>query len=187
VSIDDRELWEEMERENRNRADLTPYEQGCHYRQALNEGLYPSIRKMAMSIGVDVSQAAKVIRLADLPREVIAAFPTPGAIQVNWATALGEALARDPDGMVKRAKQIMRDANKAGNTRPTAKQVLEALTRAEGVEPSQVRPAEIQIGDQRRGQLATIKFGRDGLRVEIKDAAVTVVALEQALRRLLKV
>jgi hypothetical protein len=35
--------------------------------------------------------------------------------------------------------------------------------------------------------LATIKFGRDGLRVEIKDAAVTVVALEQALRRLLKV
>jgi ParB family chromosome partitioning protein len=90
VSIDDRELWEEMERENRNRADLTPYEQGCHYRQALNEGLYPSIRKMAMSIGVDVSQAAKVIRLADLPREVIAAFPTPGAIQVNWATALGE-------------------------------------------------------------------------------------------------
>lgn len=82
VSIDDRSLWEEMERENRSRANLSPYGQGRHYKAALDQGLYPSIRRLAEVINVDVSQASKVIRIADLPDVVINAFSSPRDIHL---------------------------------------------------------------------------------------------------------
>ena len=50
--LTEQELFEQMDRENRQRKDLTAYEQGEMYRHALDEGLYPSMRKLSESLGV---------------------------------------------------------------------------------------------------------------------------------------
>jgi ParB family chromosome partitioning protein len=55
------------------------------YRKALDEGLYPSLRKLAESVKVDVSLVSKSVSLARLPEAVVAAFPSPLDIQFRWA------------------------------------------------------------------------------------------------------
>ena len=178
-SMDDHTLWQEMERENRARQDLTPFEQGRHYRKALDAGLYPSIRRLAEAIGVDISQAAKVIRIADLPDEVLGAFRSPCDIQVNWSTKLHAAVERDPDGILKRARKL---ADTAAANRES-KQVYAALTEVnEGVEPFHT---PIEIANSTSGAKATIAATKGGFSVRI-TGGITAADLEAALRRLLK-
>jgi ParB family transcriptional regulator, chromosome partitioning protein len=102
----DQELFEAMERENRGRKNLSAWEQGCMYRKALDEGLYPSLRKLAEAVKVDVSMVSKSVALARLPEAVVQAFPSPLDIQFRWAQPLSEALQKDPDGVLKRARVI---------------------------------------------------------------------------------
>ncbi len=106
VELSDQALFEAMERENRARKNLSAWEQGTMYRRALDEGLYPSQRRLADALGVDVALVSKSLTLARLPDAVVQAFPSPLDIQFRWAQPLGEALQKDPDGLLARAAQI---------------------------------------------------------------------------------
>ena len=123
----DQQLFAEMDRENRQRKDLRPYEQGLMYRRALDEGLFPSARKMAESIGVDVGNMCKSLSLARLPDVVLNAFRSPLDIQLLWASYLNKALENRPDIVMEIAVQIGLE-----NPRPAAKVVLERLIATTG-------------------------------------------------------
>jgi ParB family chromosome partitioning protein len=99
-------LFEQMERENRGRKNLSAWEQGTMYRKALDEGLYSSLRRLAESLGVDVSLVSKSVSLARLPETVVAAFQSPLDIQFRWAAPLAEAMQKDPDGTLERARTL---------------------------------------------------------------------------------
>ena len=99
-------LFEQMERENRGRKNLSAWEQGTMYRKALDEGLYSSLRRLAESLGVDVSLVSKSVSLARLPEAVVAAFQSPLDIQFRWAAPLAEAMQKDPDGTLERARVL---------------------------------------------------------------------------------
>ena len=99
-------LFEQMERENRGRKNLSAWEQGMMYRRALDDGLYSSLRRLAQSLGVDVSLVSKSVSLARMPEAVVAAFNSPLDIQFRWAAPLAEALQKDPDGTLSRARSI---------------------------------------------------------------------------------
>ena len=99
-------LFEQMERENRGRKNLFAWEQGTMYRRALDEGLYSSLRRLADGLGVDVSMVSKSVSLARLPEAIVAAFHSPLDIQYRWAAPLTEALQKDPDGTLLRARAI---------------------------------------------------------------------------------
>jgi ParB family chromosome partitioning protein len=105
TQMDDRALFEAMERENRARKNLSAWEQGAMYKRALDEGLYPSQRKLSEALGVDVALVSKSLSLARLPDAVVAAFASPLEIQFRWAQPLSEALQKDPEGLIARAKQ----------------------------------------------------------------------------------
>jgi len=105
TDMGDRELFEAMERENRARKNLSAWEQGAMYKRALDEGLYPSQRKLSEALGVDVALVSKSLSLARLPDAVVAAFPSPLDIQFRWAQPLAEALQKDPEGLIARARQ----------------------------------------------------------------------------------
>jgi ParB family transcriptional regulator, chromosome partitioning protein len=105
-SINEQALFVEMDRENRQRADLRPYEQGEMYRRALDEGLYASLRKLAESIGVQASNVSVAVKIARLPVEVLNAFPSRLDIQYRWAAPLADALEKEPDVVLRRAKAI---------------------------------------------------------------------------------
>lgn len=104
----DVELFEAMDRENRARKNLSAWEQGQMYRRALDEGLYPSQRRLSEALGVDVSLVSKSIALARLPEAVVAAFASPIDIQFRWAQPLSEVLQKDPEGVLARAEEIRR-------------------------------------------------------------------------------
>jgi ParB family chromosome partitioning protein len=105
--IGDEALFVQMDRENRSRADLRPFEQGVMYARALDDGLFSSQRKLAEALGVDQSNASKVITIARLPKEVLGAFGSVLEIQQGWSTPLTSALKVDPDGVLKRAKLLL--------------------------------------------------------------------------------
>lgn len=118
----DIELFLEMERENRARADLTPYEQGLHYKRALDQQLWSSQRKLAEALGLPQSTVSTAITLASLPEPVVLAFPSPLSLQFRWAKDLAETLQREPDRVVATAERLASERGKH-----SAKDVLEAL------------------------------------------------------------
>lgn len=175
TEVDDRGLFEAMERENRARKNLSAWEQGMMYRRALDSGLYPSQRKLAEAIGVDLALVSKSLALSRLPDAVIAAFPSPLDVQFRWAQPLGDALQRDPEGLVARAKQLSTQKGAL-----TARQVLDGLLHQGGMAAVRSAPRpEIRIGKAGRGAvLGHDESGRAMLRF---DAGVLTAEREQAL------
>ncbi len=120
--LGEQQLFEQMERENRARADLSAWEQGMMYARALDQGLYPSNRQLAQAIGRDLGDVGKALSLARLPMAVVQAFRSPLDLQFRWAKPLADAQQRDPDGLVARAREL-----KALAGQRSAKQIFDAL------------------------------------------------------------
>ena len=105
------------------RANLSAWEQGVSYHKALNEGLFPSARRLAEQIGLDHSNVAKALRVAELPQEIVGAFRSPVDIQFRWAVALDKAYQQDPDAVLSAARLL------AGRSpKPAAAEVFRSLT-----------------------------------------------------------
>ena len=149
--LDDSELFCQMDRENRARASLSPWEAGTTYVKALDEGLFPSARKLAEAASIDLSQLGKALALARLPSDVIAAFPSPLDLQYRWSTLLTAALQKDPDLILDRAKQI-----KGSSESLSSAQVLTRLLDGGGTVPPPV-PKKVALKGK-DGQTATIKL-----------------------------
>jgi ParB family chromosome partitioning protein len=184
-SIDDQTLFIEMDRENRGRKDLSPWEQGVMYRRALTEGLFPSNRKLADAVGADLSAVGKALALADLPQEVIEAFSTPMEIQFRWSKPLKDALEADARAVLARA-QAARSARTAMN----ASDVFNLLVTPElrGVEPFHPpAPLEISIGNKKVGTVTVSAKG--AVTVALANGVVSpgrVSALQKAIESFLK-
>jgi ParB family chromosome partitioning protein len=127
--VSDRELWLQMDQENRGRRDLSPWEQGRSIQTALRSGLFPSVRQLAEHAGIDFSNAAKLLKLAELPDDVVAAFEKPTDLQVHWAGLLSKALQVDPESVLERAKQI---STRGTVPRPSKRILAELLGDVEG-------------------------------------------------------
>ena len=104
--VNDKTLFIEMDRENRQRKDLRPFEVGVMYAKALDQGLFTSARKLAEEVSIDQSQLNKALALARLPSDVIKAFVSPLDLQYRWASDLVGALQKDPDYVLTAAKAL---------------------------------------------------------------------------------
>ena len=76
------------------------------YRKALDEGLYPSLRRLFEGLGVGVSLVSKSVTLTRLPDAIVTAFDGPLDTQFRWAAPLAEAVQKDPDGIMARARLL---------------------------------------------------------------------------------
>jgi ParB family chromosome partitioning protein len=140
--LDDQALFVEMDRENRSRKDLSPWEQGVMYQRAIQEGLFPSNKKLAEALGVDVTNLGKAISLAELPVEIVDAFASPLDLQYRWAKPLREAFAANPNACIAHAKKLA-----AMNSKPKASDVFVSLTTGATTAeyPSQSNPTFLQV------------------------------------------
>ena len=107
----DLELFEAMERENRGRKNLSAWEQGMMYQDALKKGLYPSARKLEESLNLNHSDCTRALQLAKLPKTVVNAFATPLDLQVRWAKHLTDSMQKNPDSVLAVAKEIAANRN----------------------------------------------------------------------------
>ncbi|NML18848.1 ParB/RepB/Spo0J family partition protein [Azohydromonas caseinilytica] len=177
-SVSDKLMWLTMDRENRERRNLSPWEQGQSIQRALQAGLFSSIRRLAEESGMDHSNAAKALRLAELPAAVVAAFNSPADIQLHWARPLSEALQQDPEGVLARAKSMA-----ARGTVPRApKAVLDEL-----LGHSQARGVADKRQLKKDGKTVAVlsqKAG-GGLAIEIRQP-VDMGEVESLLKKLLR-
>lgn len=125
-NLDDRALFIEMDRENRSRKDLSPYEQGRMYRLALDTKLFPSQKALALETGADQSLMTKALYLADLPQEVVDAFPSFLEIQFRFAKSLHDAIEQNKDRVISIAQSLAKQAQK-----PDAKTTFDLLVAPE--------------------------------------------------------
>lgn len=147
--LGDAELFCQMDRENRARAALSPWEAGTTYARALDEGLFTSARKLAETASIDLSQLGKALALARLPSHVIAAFPSPLDLQYRWATLLTQAIQKDPDLILSRAKELLVVPEKL-----SSQQVLTRLLEGGGtVPPPAAKTVEVKGKDGQSGQI----------------------------------
>lgn len=147
--LDDTELFCQMDRENRARASLSPWETGTTYAKALDDGLFPSARKLSEAASIDLSQLGKALALARLPADVIAAFPSPLELQYRWATLLTLAIQKDPDLILARAKELHSSPEKLSSA-----QVLARLIEGGGtVPPPSPKKVLIKGKDGQAGEL----------------------------------
>lgn len=148
--LNELQLFEQMDRENRQRADLRPYEQGLMYARALDDGLYPSARKMAEALGVDRSNVGKALDLARLPKDILDAFTSPLEIQYGWVAKLNAALQNDLDVVLSVAKEIQKQV-----PRPNSKEVLKRLLGGWGIVPHPLeKPIALKGAQGHTGSIA---------------------------------
>lgn len=138
-NLSDAELFKQMDRENRARADLSPWEQGMMYRQALADRLFASREQLARELGIDAGNLSKALRLADLDAAVVQAFSSPLELQYRWAKPLADALTQDRTKVFAVVKEIA--AASPGTL--TAKAIFDRLT---GVVAKEVRVEQVRVG-----------------------------------------
>lgn len=126
TQMPDSDLFVEMERENRNREDLSAWEQGMMYAKALELGLFPSARQLASAINRDLGNMGKAMALAKLPAEVVQAFGSPLNLQFRWSTPLKDIHQRDPERLLQIAREIL-----SMDKRPTPAETFAMLTKGD--------------------------------------------------------
>ena len=172
--LNDAQLFAEMERENRERQNLSPWEQGVMYKRALDEGLFPSLRKLAVAIGVQAGNVSTAIQLASLPEDVVAAFPSPMCLQLRWAGALKAAIDQNPDGVRSLALELA-----SAEPRLAAKAVLDRLVRAD---TAPLRAASLPLMSRGLAVGSWEKDKRGNLAIQIRRGGLD----EASEKRLLK-
>jgi len=90
-SLSDREAIVAMDIENRHRKDLSPYERGRSYLQWLRMKYFNSQDDIAQALKISPSQVSRLLKLAQLPSVVVAAFSSPLDIREGWGLDLYKA------------------------------------------------------------------------------------------------
>lgn len=181
--LDDAALFVEMDRENRQRKDLRPYEIGAMYAKALDSGLFPSARKLAEAVGIDLSQLGKSLALARLPIDVLGAFPSPLDVQYRWVSDLVSSIQRDPDGVLARAKEL-------STTEPKlpAGEVFRRLIEGGGTVPPPSRQKDEQAIQGRGGQVGVMVFNakKRTVRIDLNNVDAKLLSgLREAISKVL--
>jgi ParB family transcriptional regulator, chromosome partitioning protein len=161
----DMQLFTEMERENRNRQDLSPWEHGVMYKDALDAGLFASQRQLAAKLGIPQSNLSLALKLASLPDEVVAAFPSPLDLQFRWGTVLADALERDTARVMTVASELA-----ALSPRLSSKEVLARLVSAQQ-ESSPPAAREFKSGDKVLG--TWVRDSKGGGSLRLRSGALT--------------
>lgn len=162
--LDEKHLFIEMDRENRQRKDLRPFEIGAMYAKALDEGLFTSARKLADEVGIDQSQLNKALSLARLPANVLKAFESPLDLQYRWVADLVGAIQRDPDHVLSIAKVIQVES-----PRPASGEVFKRLTEGRGTVHHPAKKAESLEG--KGGQKGRLAFNekKRSVRIDLEN------------------
>lgn len=179
--LGDAALFAAMDRENRQRADLSSYEQGLMYQRALEEQLFPTQRQLAEAVGVSHTWVRKALMVAQLPLAVVECFRSPLEISFRHAEQINAVMEKDQRGVLRRVEKLR------GQGLAPATLVAKLLDAKVGFDkPEKI---ELQIAGKRAGSLVRSKGGE--LTLSISAEAATDATLEgleaaigEALRRI---
>jgi ParB family chromosome partitioning protein len=189
VELSDEEAFRLADIENREREDITELDRARSYQNAVDR-FYAGVQsRMAEALSLSNSQLSRLLALAQMPDEVVAAFATREELRVRHSEVLMPILRRpEPrERVIAAAKQICgeqyRLAAEGKRLIPAAtvllrlKQAGHAGTRKAGQERA------IMLGADKVG---SVRRGRSGLSVELTvDDAADIDALLAGLKAML--
>jgi ParB family transcriptional regulator, chromosome partitioning protein len=186
--IDNRAAFLEMDIENRLRNDISPYERGVSFKTWLRRGYFQSQEEIARTLGISAAHVCRLLKFAELPTAVIAAFRDPREIKTDWAVRLAERCA-DPTVRKQMAAQARWLRQENGMPLEPARVYRVLLDCNDKVRRSQLwrRDEIIRSNDGRA--LFRISYRRNDLHVILaKSLATTPVAsrLTTAIRNVLE-
>jgi ParB family transcriptional regulator, chromosome partitioning protein len=170
-NLSDEEAFIQMDRENREREDLRPIEVGYFYKKALDAGLFPSLRSMALKTGIDHGNLSRAITLANLPKHVLNAFTNPLDLQYADAALLNSEVQKNPDAILNRAKFIL-----TTSPRPNHRQTLALLLGFDEVDGLKDEKFSLQGSDS---QKATIRLNYSKKKAQIEITGITDELIER--------
>ena len=123
--LSDQEAAVALDRENRQRKDVSPYERGQCYARWLRSLCFRSQDEIARALRISPSKVSRMLKLAMLPDVIVNAFVSPLEIREFWGVALHQAWQD------KRRQRAMGDVAKAISQqipRPGAEEVYGRLS-----------------------------------------------------------
>jgi len=177
VDLSDEEAFRLADIENRERADITELDRARSYQNAVDR-FYGGVQsRMAEALNLSNSQLSRLLALAQLPEEVVAAFATNEELRVRHSEVLTPLLRRaDTYALIVTEALIIAEeqqlfARQSDRMIPAAA-VLQRLK--EAAVPRAPEPAQanaIMAGDMRVGSL---RLGREGaLQIDLAVAGET--------------
>jgi ParB family chromosome partitioning protein len=185
--ISDREAIVAMDVENRQRADISPYERGMSYARWLRSGYFNSQDELASALKISSSQVSRLLKLARLPAVIVSAFASPVQICEGWGLDLIDALD-DPE----RRQRTVNKARALGNIFPrlSAREVYQQLRAASAVGRKPKRGAHDEVVKDLMGApLFRIRQHANSIAVLLpveKTSAQTLENIRSALRNIMQ-
>lgn len=175
-------LFTTMDRENRERADLSAFEQGVMYQRALEENLFPTQRQLAMALGVSHTWVRKALMVAQLPQAVTDCFRSPLEITFRHAELLFAAIESDRRGVLKRAEKV-----RGLQLSPTlvVARLRDAIPGFEKVRRVELLMAGKKAGALVRGKTGEVSISLSTQLVTADDVRLMTAAIGDALKQLI--
>jgi ParB family chromosome partitioning protein len=104
--VSDADLVVQMCQAVQGQRGLSAWRRGWIYRRSVDDGLFPSARKLAEVVGADVVDVSKCLALTRLPAYVVEAFASPDDIQLRWLAGLGKAIEREPGRVMEAGSKL---------------------------------------------------------------------------------
>ena len=166
---------------DRHVAKMSPLEKGRLINLAFRTFGWQSDREAEAELGLGYSQIAKLRKLAQLPIEVVKAFPSLSCINTNWGARLAQAVARDERAVVNRATAIERDRGSM-----SAEDVLEVLDEAApGGDGPRKRRVRFEVSGELVAEMVVTRGNASReIIVRIEATAFEHERLERGLRQL---
>jgi len=171
--LGDEEAFRLSDIENRDRRDISDYERAVDYKDALGR-YYKTQKEMARRLEVSEPWLSQYLDLADLPEEIVEAYPGLEQIRVQHARALKPLLksASERERVVQKAKELraMRENGAEGARAMVDGQQLVKLLMAVG---AKARPknagliAEFKSPSTGTRILTATRQGRSGLLLRV--------------------
>lgn len=182
--IDDRTALIEMEVENRPREDISPYERGVNYSRWLRAGYFKNQVELATELGLSETRVSRLLRYAELPAVVVAAFDSVRDIREQWAVRLA-SICRDP----KLRSDVMRRAREraASPRRASPQSLYDSLLRGAGADVIEKRARDRVIKSTNGKPLFRVSVRSDTLHVILPREGLAPDALDEITRHIAEV
>lgn len=164
ATLDDEAAFRLADIENRARKDVSDFERARNYAEALSTHYDNHLTRMAERLRLSKGWLSKIIRVARLPDEVVAAFGSPADLQLRPAYALAQAADQESKLPAILAEahilaNVQAERQNAGQSPLPAAQVMKRLM---GAAEAPAVPKVAEIRDEAGTLIFTLRPGLRG-------------------------
>lgn len=106
TEISDRGLISERVSENKNRKDLSYYEEALCFRDWVDKGVFKNMSELSTAMGISRSYVSQRTVILDIPDEAIKALGDPRLVSLRQWRKLSSSVNEDRDALINRAEAV---------------------------------------------------------------------------------